>query len=176
MSAAVFCGMLLFAGRAFAAEYRSPDDLVPVEVSLEDGEYSIEAAMAGGSGRASVSSPTFLIVRNGKAYVRLLWSSPYYDYMLVDNAYFGNLTTDGGNSEFEIPVTAMDEPVRVVADTTAMGEPVEIEYTLTFYSESIGSKGRVPQEAAKRVIIIAVIIIAGGGVLNYFIQKKRRDG
>ena len=43
----------------------------------------------------------------------------------------------------------MDEPVSVIADTTAMGSPHEVEYTLLFYSDSIGSKGQLPQEAAK---------------------------
>ena len=138
-----------------------------------DGEYSIEVGMTGGSGRAAVSSPTLLIVRDGKAYARLIWSSPNYDYMMVGSGLFLNLTTDGGNSVFEIPITVLDEPMEVVADTTAMGDALEIEYTLTFYSDSIGSKGSIPQEAAKKVLLTAGIIIAAGGVLNYFVKKKR---
>lgn len=145
----------------------------PVAVSIPDGEYSIEVNMTGGSGRASVSSPTLLIVRGGHAYARLLWSSAYYDYMIVDNAWFYNLTTDGGNSTFEIPITIMDDPISVTADTTAMGDPLEIEYTLTFYSDSVGEKGLIPQEAAKKVLLIAGVIITVGGVLNYFVKKKR---
>lgn len=145
----------------------------PVAVALPDGEYSIEVNMTGGSGRASVSSPTLLTVRGGHAYAKLLWSSAYYDYMIVDNAWFYNLTTDGGNSTFEIPVTVMDEAMSVVADTTAMGDPLEIEYTLTFYSDSIGEKGLIPQEAAKKVLLIAGAIILIGGVLNHFVKKRR---
>lgn len=145
----------------------------PVRVDLPDGEYSIEVNMTGGSGRASVSSPTLLTVRGGHAYARLLWSSAYYDYMIVDGAWFYNLTTDGGNSTFEIPVTVMDDPIAITADTTAMGDPLEIEYTLTFYSDSIGEKGLIPQEAAKKVLMIAGVIIILGGVLNYFVKKKR---
>ena len=129
--------------------------------------------MAGGSGRATVSSPTLLIIREGKAYARLIWSSTYYDYMVVGGAMFPNLTTDGGNSVFEIPITALDEPMDVIGDTTAMGDALEIEYTLTFYSDSIGSKGSIPQEAAKKVLLTAGIIIAAGGGLNYFVKKKR---
>ena len=145
----------------------------PVKVDLPDGEYSIEVNMTGGSGRASVSSPTLLTVRGGHAYASLIWSSAYYDYMILESAWFYNLTTDGGNSTFEIPITAMDDPISVVADTTAMGDPLEIEYTLTFYSDSVGEKGQIPQEAAKKVLVIAVIIIAGGGVLNWYVKKKR---
>ena len=146
-----------------------------VEVDLPDGEYSIEVHMTGGSGRASVSSPTLLTVRSGRAWARLIWSSAYYDYMILDDAWFYNQTADGGSSVFEIPIVRMDEPIPVVADTTAMGDPLEIDYTLTFYSDSVGSKGEIPQEAAKKVLILAGAMIAAGGVLNYFV-KKRREG
>ena len=146
----------------------------PVAVNLPDGEYSVEVNLAGGSGRASVSSPTLLVVREGRAWARLLWSSPYYDYMLIGQTRYDNLTTDGGNSTFEIPITGMDEAMAVVADTTAMGDPVEINYALTFYAESIADKGRIPQEAAKKVLYISAAIIAVGAVLNHFVKKRRR--
>ena len=147
----------------------------PVPVDLKDGEYSIQVTMAGGSGRASVTSPTWLIVKDGKAYARLLWSSTYYDYMLVGGKKYLNETLDGGNSTFTIPIAAMDEPMAVIADTTAMGDPVEIEYALTFYEESIGEKSQVPQEAAIYVLRIAAIIIAVGGILNLIVKRKRKQ-
>ena len=73
---------------------------VPVDINYPDGEFSIEVNMIGGSGRASISSPTWLFVRDGKAYARLLWSSAYYDYMIIGDQKFYNLTKDGGNSTF----------------------------------------------------------------------------
>lgn len=161
-------------GPDVAAQQQTTAEAVePVPVNLPDGEYAIEVNLSGGSGRASVSSPTLLIVRDGKAFARLLWSSVYYDYMLVGGARYENMA-EGGNSTFEIPVKAMDEPFMVVADTTAMGDPVEIEYQLTFYAESIGDKSQVPQEAATRVLMISLVIIVAGGVLNYFVKKRRR--
>ena len=51
-----------------------------------------------------MSSPTWLIIREGKAYARLLWSSAYYDYMIVDDVTYPNETTDGTNSTFTIPI------------------------------------------------------------------------
>lgn len=156
------------------AEEGSAAEPEPVELTQDDGEYSIEVNMTGGSGRASVSSPTLLIVRDGRAYARLLWSSAYYDYMLIGGERYENLTTDGGNSTFEIPITAMDEPMDVIADTTAMGDPIEIEYALTFYSESIGDRSLIPQEAAKKVLMISAAVIAVGAVLNHFAQKRRK--
>lgn len=148
---------------------------VPVDINYPDGEYSIEVNMIGGSGRASISSPTWLYVRDGKAYAKLLWSSAYYDYMIIGDKTFYNQTRDGGNSTFEIPIVVMDESFPVIADTTAMGDPVEIRYELTFYSMTVGSKGRIPQEAAKKVLIIAAAILVVGFFLNLIIKKKRKQ-
>ena len=141
---------------------------------LPDGEYSIEVSLAGGSGRASVTTPTWMIVQEGRTYARLLWSSPYYDYMILDGKKYLNETTDGGSSSFTVPVTAMDAPMEIVADTTAMGDPVEIDYTLTFYEDTIGSKSRVPQEGALRVLAGAAVFIIVGGIANHFIKRRRR--
>ena len=143
-------------------------------IDLPDGEYSIEVSLAGGSGRASVTTPTWMIVQEGRAYARLLWSSPYYDYMILDGKKYLNETTDGGSSSFTIPITAMGAPMEVIADTTAMGDPVEIDYTLTFYEDTIGSKSRVPQEGALRVLAGAAVFIIVGGIVNHFIKRRRR--
>ena len=113
-------------------------------------------------------------VQEGRAYARLLWSSPYYDYMILDGKKYLNETTDGGSSSFTIPITAMDAPMEIIADTTAMGDPVEIDYTLTFYEDTIGSKSRVPQEGALRVLAGAAVFIIVGGIVNHFIKKRRR--
>ena len=143
-------------------------------LSLEDGEYAIEVTMTGGSGKATVVSPTVFLVKDGKAYAKLQWSSSNYDYMIVDGKKYLPVNEEGTNSEFQIPVTIMDESMPVIADTTAMGTPHEINYTLTFYSDSIGSKSQMPQEAAKRVVAVALVIIVGGGILNYFVNKRNR--
>lgn len=145
-----------------------------VKMNMEDGEYSIQVDLEGGSGKAGVVSPTVLIVRDGRAFTRLQWSSSNYDYMIVDGEKYLPVNEEGMNSVFEIPVSAMDEPVEVIADTTAMGTPHEVEYTLLFYADSIGSKSQLPQEAAKRVVGVALVIIVGGGILNYFVNKRNR--
>ncbi len=146
----------------------------PVSMDLEDGEYSIEVVLTGGSGKATVSSPTILEITDGKTYAHLTFSSSNYDYMIVGDQTYQNETTGGGYSRFTIPITAMDAEMPVIADTTAMGGQTEISYTLHFYSESVGSKDQLPQEAAKKVVVVALIIIIGGGFLNSFIKKRRR--
>ena len=107
-------------------------------VDLEDGEYSIEVILEGGSGRATITSPAIMTVRGGKGYVQIEWSSPNYDYMIVDGTKYLPSSTEGG-SVFEIPVSAFDEPVSVIGDTVAMSKPHEIEYTLTFRSDTLQS-------------------------------------
>ncbi|MBQ7447321.1 MAG: iron transporter [Eubacterium sp.] len=126
-----------------ATDYASmvPADSAVEAVSIEgveDGTYTVEVAMEGGTGRASITSPTGLYVVDGKAYAQIEWSSPNYDYMLVDGERFDPINEDG-NSVFLIPVTAVDEAMDVVGDTTAMSEAHEIDYTLTFDSASISA-------------------------------------
>lgn len=107
-----------------------------VAVALEDGTYRIDVTLEGGSGKASVASPALLTVKDGQASARLEWSSPNYDYMKIGEETYHPVNTDG-NSVFELPVSGFDEAIAVIADTTAMGTPHEIEYTLTFHLDSI---------------------------------------
>ena len=54
-----------------------------MDIDKEDGEYSIQVDLEGGSGKASVTSPTILTVKDGQAYAQIQWSSSNYDYMIV---------------------------------------------------------------------------------------------
>ena len=172
-AAAVFAGETGEAAESAEADSTDAEEPEGMTIDMADGDYSIEVALAGGSGRANVTSPTWFYVQDGQAYAKLLWSSSYYDYMIIQGKRYENETTDGSNSTFTIPVTEMDAPMTVIADTTAMGEPLEIEYTLTFYRESVGSKSAVPQEGAKRVVAIAVVFMIVGGIINHFVKKRR---
>ena len=100
-----------------------------------DGSYTCEVTLEGGSGRATVDSPAALTVADGKMTATIVWSSPNYDYMIVDGEKYLPTNTEG-NSTFEIPVSALGAPLSVVADTVAMSTPHEIEYTLTFSAPS----------------------------------------
>ena len=100
-----------------------------------DGSYTCEVTLEGGSGRATVDSPAALTVADGKMTATIVWSSPNYDYMIVDGEKYLPTNTEG-NSTFEIPVSALGTPLSVVADTVAMSTPHEIEYTLTFSAPS----------------------------------------
>ncbi len=105
-------------------------------LGLADGEYTVDVTLVGGSGRASVQSPAVLTVKNGTAQAGIVWSSANYDYMIVDGMRY-DAAYAGNHSLFGIPIVAFDRPLAVVADTTAMSQPHEIDYTLTFDSSSI---------------------------------------
>ena len=108
------------------------------ETLPEDGTYSIKLTLEGGSGKAKIESPATLQVADGKATARVTWSSPNYDYMLVDDQKYLPVNT-AGNSVFEIPVTVFDQPMTVIGDTVAMSTPHEVEYTLTFHSDTLSN-------------------------------------
>ena len=108
-----------------------------IPVSAVDADFDL--AILGTKGKwydATVESPAALTVADGKMTATIVWSSPNYDYMLVDGEKYLPTNTDG-NSTFEIPVAALDTALDVTADTVAMSTPHEIEYTLTFDSASL---------------------------------------
>lgn len=97
---------------------------------LKDGDYQVKLSMEGGTGRATVESPAKMTVKDGKATLTVVWSSPNYDYMLVDGEKYEPVNEEG-NSTFEIPVSVLGEAFPVTADTTAMSKPHEIDYQFT---------------------------------------------
>ena len=91
--------------------------------------------LEGGSGKAAVESPCSITEVNGQiTQAVIVWNSANYDYMVVDGTRYLN-ENEGGSSTFTIPVSGYDTPIDVIADTTAMSRPHEIEYTLIFSKE-----------------------------------------
>jgi hypothetical protein len=84
--------------------------------------------LTGGSGKAKITSPANIKKVDGKDIATLVWSSKNYDYMIIDGEKYLPTTTDPG-STFEMPVK-LGEEMTIVACTSAMGTPKEIEYTL----------------------------------------------
>ena len=62
--------------------------------------------------------------------------------MLVNGQRYEAEILDG-HSVFEIPVAALDQEQKVVADTVAMSTPHEIEYSLLFDSSTL-TPGKQP--------------------------------
>ncbi len=112
------------------------EDEAQALADLEDGTYTAEVTLEGGSGKATIESPATLTVKDGEITASIVWSSPNYDYMVVNEEKYLPVNTEG-NSVFEIPVASLETPLEVVADTVAMSKPHEIEYTITFDGSTV---------------------------------------
>ena len=104
----------------------------------QEGTYTCAVTLSGGSGRASVSSPADLVSDAETLTATIQWSSPNYEYMLVDGVQYDPIQTEG-NSTFQIPVV-LDMDMAVSASTVAMSEPHLVEYTLYFDSATLAGK------------------------------------
>lgn len=129
--------VLVFCSGSLPAEaFADGEAATAKSLKLEDGSYTVAVRLEGGSGRASVETPAALRVEDGNAFAVITWGSSNYDYMKVDGEKLDLIST-GGNSSFEIPVRVFDRKMPVIADTIAMSEPHEVEYTLVFDSTTI---------------------------------------
>ena len=156
-----------------------------VRIDLADGTYEIAVTMSGGSGKASISSPTVMTVQDGLVTARIIFSSPNYDYMKVGEETFYPVNTEG-NSTFEIPVTVFDGEMQVIADTTAMSTPHEITYTLYFDSSSLagenaGTESRLEDEEMEDIFamtgyavgaVVGLAVIVGAII---YVKGHRKD-
>lgn len=114
----------------------NPEPKVTPVSDLADGRYAVCGTLEGGTGKTTLVNPTQLTVTNGQGVATVVLSSSKYDYMIVDGVKYEPVTTEGG-STFEIPVTCLDVKIPVVADTVAMSEPHEIEYTILLDSATL---------------------------------------
>ncbi|MFR8854255.1 MAG: hypothetical protein ACLVHQ_04840 [Oscillospiraceae bacterium] len=103
-----------------------------------DGTYQVAVTLQGGTGRTSVKSPCALTVSGGQMTAKVVWSSTNFTWMKVGGVTYNE--NSGGNlrspSRFRL-----DTPMGISAETTAMGTPHVIDYTLTFSSSGVTMKG-----------------------------------
>lgn len=105
-----------------------------VQKEIKDGVYSLDVTLTGGTGKTTIEDAS-VVIEDGNAIAKIVWSSPFYEYMLIgDNRY--EPVQESGNSTFEIPVV-LDEKMTVSASTVAMSQPHLIEYTLYFDSTTL---------------------------------------
>lgn len=145
---------------------------------IPDGSYWIRVSMTGGSGRASIGSPTGFYVKDGQATADIHWSSASYDYMKLDGVRYEAFTDADGHSAMTIPVSALDTAIPVLADTTAMSKPYEIEYELSFDGSallpmadtSMAEAHALPTEELQRTMQSATAQVADAGSSDSSVQ------
>lgn len=99
--------------------------------ALENGEYTVEVTLEGGSGKAYVESPMQINVIEGDITAVVVWSSPNYDQMIVNGEQYLPVPRTG-NSTFQIPLAELVDELPIQAETTAMSEPHMIDYIIHF--------------------------------------------
>lgn len=163
---------VVFYSEKIPAENLFVTPYVMQKCGLKDGSYTISVKLAGGSGRASVKSPASLRVKDGIPLARIEWSSPNYDYMILNGEKILPLANEQ-NSVFELPVLVFDKAMSVFADTTAMSTPHEILYQLEFSLETAQRKGF----SLAALIILATALLTAALAIFFIIRlclKKRK--
>ena len=105
------------------------------EQEITDGVYAVTVTLEGGSGRAHIESATVNIENGTVVSAVIRWSSPFYDFMVIDGKRYEPIQKSG-NAEFEIPAV-LDQEMPVSADTVAMSQPHLIDYKLYFDSRTL---------------------------------------
>lgn len=139
-----------------------------------DGEYTVAATLSGGSGRASVASPAEVAIQNGIATATVIWSSPYYEYMLVNGETYYPVQEEG-NSTFKIPVL-LDTDIAFFAQTVAMSEPHVIEYTLRFDSATLEPLNGGTTDILLWLLPFFALVLAGGAWSIAHRTKRAKKG
>ena len=140
------------------------------EGTPQDGKYTVKVTLSGGSGRASVASPAEMTVTDGAMTAIIIWSSPHYDFVLVDGEYYYPVNIEG-NSTFHIPVLALDTDIAISAETTAMSEPHVIDYALHFESSTLKRANTI---GAASVIGIAAVAAAAAIFIAILAVRHRK--
>ncbi len=141
-----------------------------MSILLEDGNYTIEVTLSGGSGKAAVESPAELYVENGMVQEKIVWSSSNYDYMEIDGIGYYPIDEEE-NSIFLINVTEFDCDVPILAETVAMSEPHMIEYTLYFDSSTVKETG-FPLLTG---IFVGVVVLIAAAAAAWILKRGRKS-
>ena len=163
---------VVFYSEKIPAENLFVTPYVMQKCGLKDGSYTISVRLAGGSGKASVKSPAAMRVKDGIPLARIEWSSPNYDYMILNGKKILPLVNEQ-NSVFELPVLVFDKAMSVFADTTAMSTPHEILYQLEFSLETAQRKGF----SLAALIILATALLTAALAIFFIMRlclKKRK--
>ncbi len=163
---------VVFYSEKIPAENLFVTPYVMQKCGLKDGSYTISVKLAGGSGKASVKSPASMRVKDGIPLARIEWSSPNYDYMILNGKKILPLANEQ-NSVFELQVLVFDKPMSVFADTTAMSTPHEILYQLEFSLETAQRKGF----SLAALIILATALLTAALAIFFIMRlclKKRK--
>ncbi len=133
-------GLILFAGSAGSSNMTdrlAGGDGLPwgavraqaAQTELADGDYQPDSfTFEGGTGRLSIECSR-ITVQEGRAEAYLHFSSSHISYVKVNDMQYDPAEQSDSGTEFFIPVV-LNEKQKIIACTTAMSTPHEIEYVI----------------------------------------------
>lgn len=141
-------------------------------LKMENGTYTAELTMKGGSGKAHIESPVMFTVEDDSVNVTLVWSSENYDYMEFEGKSYYPVN-ESGYSEFIIADIPFDTEITVLAETLAMGNPHTIEYTLCIDSSTIEKVNEENNMTFPIIFICAAFVIALSAIIKIITKRKK---
>lgn len=153
--------------------------MASAETEWKDGSYEVEVNLTGGSGKASVDSPMKLTVVDGTITATIVWSSPNYDLMVVNEEYYYPVNEDG-NSTFEIPLENLED-LAIEAETIAMSTPHMISYVLEINEDSLTALDIAADNStfhSMTVVIVVLLVVVCVAVIAFLfsLNKRRKKG
>lgn len=160
----------VFSGLNYAETQNiSSDNITPPP----DGNYTIEAVLKGGSGRVSIESPVRITVSSGNITATFIWTSSFYEYMLVEGQKYLPESRDKekGTTTFRIPLKTI-ESFPFIAQTSKMSQPHDIEYSIVFNGDTLKNADSEGNQSVIRIIVA----LTSGLILLVLLLKIFRNG
>ncbi|MBQ7703170.1 MAG: hypothetical protein IJT40_02225 [Firmicutes bacterium] len=126
------------------------------ETELEDGMYLVPFTFEGGTGKGGVESIEASAEGGQITKLYVYMTSHNYDYCVYYGDQYIN-TAEEGNSCFILPY--VEEQFLLTADTVAMSQPHEIDYTVMLDLDSI--EALTGQTGGFTYVMIAGAVLAG---------------
>ncbi len=118
-------------GTDYPANTDGSTGAVDSSTGLADGTYTPDSfSFSGGTGRVQITC-TKIVVKGGKAYATIVFSSSKYGYVKAAGGTYYPVVGNG-TTTFEIPVE-LNKNNTIIGMTTAMSAPHEITYTIFPY-------------------------------------------
>lgn len=143
---------------------------VLAEDSIADGTYPVEFTFEGGSGRGGVESISAELNGGKVSELYITMTSPNYDYCIYYDEQYVN-SSEEGNSVFIVPF--VEESFLLTADTVAMSQPHEVDYTVTLDMDSLWSAASEGSGSGTLWTVIAVIAIVCVAVGFFAVRSSR---
>ena len=136
-AACIFAGCSSASSSASAGKASAAASVAVTDGVIQDaGTYTVPVTLEGGSGKASIQSPATVKANDNGMTATIVWSSSNYDLMVIDGTDYRPVSASG-NATFEIPVATLAAPLSLQAETTAMGTPHLIDYTIVFDASAV---------------------------------------